>query len=108
MRVTSAVREYVKKTVLAKVADRLEAAEKARNEAMKERDDKVVAAKDLAEKMAEMFSREFAAEAASRLGLTWIPDSYDYYGKVSKKNGNRAFIANVCGDDFAETLSPDC
>ena len=104
MRVTSAVREYVRKAVLAKVADRLEAAEKAKDEAMKECDDKVAAAKALAEKMAERFSREYAAEAA-KLGLTWIPDSYDWYGKVSEKNGNKAFLVLVCSDDFAETVS---
>lgn len=103
MRVTGAVREYVRKAVLAKVAGKLEAAEKAKDEAMKERDDKVAAAKALAESMAERFSREYAAEVA-KLGLTWIPDTYDWYGKVSEKNGNRAFLANVSSDDFAETV----
>lgn len=104
MRVTKAVREYVRKVVLAKVADRLEAAEKAKDAALKARDDKIAAAKALAEKMLPRFQKEYEAEAA-KLGLTWVPDTYDYTGKMITKNGNTAFSVSVGGDDFEETIS---
>lgn len=104
MRVTKAVREYVRKVVLAKVADRLEAAEKAKDAVLKERDDKVAAAKALAEKMLQRLQKEYVAEAA-KLGLTWIPDTYSYQGNMTGKNENVAFSVSVCGDDFEETIS---
>lgn len=104
MRVTKAVREYVRKVVLSKVADKLEAAEKAKDAAIKERDDKVSAAKALAEKMLQRFNKEYAAEAA-KLGLTWIPDMYDYLGNMLEKNGNAAFSVSVGSDDFEETIT---
>lgn len=104
MRVTKAVRGYVRKVVLAKVADRLEAAEKAKDAAIKERDDKEAAAKALAEKMIQRFQKEYAAEAA-KLGLTWIPDTYGYQGTMIGKNDNTAFSVNVCCNDFEETIS---
>lgn len=104
MRVTKAVREYVRKVVLSKVADRLETAEKIKDAALKDRDDKVAAAKALAERMLTRFQKEYAAEAA-KLGLTWIPDTYDYQGKVITRNGNTAFSVSVGCDDFEETIS---
>lgn len=104
MRVTKAVREYVHKVVLAKVADKLEAALKAKDAVLKDREDKVAEAKALAEKMLQRLQKEYAAEAA-KLGLTWIPDTYDYNGKVLARNGNTAFSVSVCGDDFEETVS---
>lgn len=104
MRVTKAVREYVRKVVLAKVAGKLEAAGNAKDAVLKDRDDKVAAAKALAEKMLQRFQKEYAAEAA-KLGLTWIPDTYDYQGNMITRNGNTAFSVGVCSDDFEETIS---
>lgn len=105
MRISAAVRKYVRNAVLAKVKDRVEAAEKARAAAIKERDDKVAAAKALAERLALAYSQEFAAEVAELVGLTWIPDTYDYGGNVAVKNGNKAFVTVVSTDDFAETVT---
>lgn len=104
MRVTKAVREYVRKVVLAKVADRLEAAEKAKDAALKARNDKVEAAKALVNRMLPRFQKEYEAEAA-KLGLTWVQDTYDYQGNMIAKNGNTAFSVSVCCDDFEETIS---
>jgi len=107
MRVTSAVRDYVKKMILSKVADRLKAAEDAAEAAKAARSAKVDKAKALCEKLRAEAQEKFVKEA-KKLGLTFISDSYNYYGDVNEKNGNRALEIRVGSDDFAETVSQDC
>lgn len=107
MRVTSAVREYVKKAVLAKVRDRLQKAELARGEALTARDAKVAKARKVAEEIAAKAQDAFAKRCA-KLGLTWVPDTYDYYHRLDKRGGNYAFEVRVGQDDFAETMSSNC
>ena len=107
MRVTSAVREYVKKTVLAKVRDRLQKAELARGKALAERDAKVAKAREIAKELAEKAQKEFVKRAA-KLGLKWVPDTYNYNHKLDEKDGNYAFEVCVGADDFAETMSSNC
>lgn len=107
MRVTSTVREYVKKTVLAKVRDRLQKAELAKGEALAGRDAKVAKAREVAKEIADRAQAEFVKRCA-KLGLTWVPDTYSYHCKLDEKDGNRAFEVRVGQDDFAETMSSNC
>lgn len=107
MRVTGTVREYVKKTVLAKVRDRLQRAELARDEALAARDAKVAKAREIAKEIAAKAQDAFVKRCA-KLGLTWVPDTYNYNHKLDEKCGNCAFGIRVGQDDFAETLSPGC
>ena len=107
MRVTSAVREYVKKTVLAKVRDRLQKAELARGEALTGRDAKVAKAREIAKEVAAKAQEAFVKRCA-KLGLTWVPDTYNYNHKLDEKGGNYAFDVHVGQDDFAETMSSNC
>lgn len=107
MRVTSAVREYVKKTVLAKVRDRLQKAELARGEALTARDAKVAKAREIAREIAAKAQDAFVKRCA-KLGLTWVPDTYDYHYKLDEEDGNYAFEVRVEQDDFAETMSSNC
>lgn len=105
MRVTSAVREYVRKVVFGKVQARHEAAEKAKDEAVATRDAKIRKAKEIADRLVEEMQRKFVDECRKKLGLSWIPDTYDWNGKVSKKGGNYAFRHDADEDDFFETVS---
>lgn len=107
MRVTSAVREYVRKVVLAKVADRLKEAEDAKAKAEAERDAKVAKAVEIAKAVAANAQEAFVRRCA-KLGLTWVPDTYNYHHKLDEKGGNRAFDVQAGQDDFAETLSANC
>ena len=107
MRVTAAVREYVKKVVLGKVADRLQKAEDARDKALAERDAKVAKAREIAEEITKKAQEAFVKRCA-KLGLTWVPDTYDWNGNVSEKGGNYALEVRVGQDDFAETMSSNC
>lgn len=102
MRVTAAMREYVRKVVLAKVAGKIEAAEEAAKVAKDNRDAKFEKAKALCEKLCAEAQTKFAKEV-KKLGLTFIPDSY-WNGKV-EKGGNVAVRANIELDDFVETLT---
>lgn len=107
MRVTCAVREYVRKAVLAKVKDRLQKAGLARDEALAERDAKVAEAREIAKELAAKAQDAFVKRCA-KLGLTWVPDTYDYNHKLDEKGGNYAFEVCVEQDDFAETMSSNC
>lgn len=107
MRVTSAVREYVKKTVFAKVEDRIRKAEDAKAKALAERDARVAKAREIAKEIAAKAQDAFAKRCA-KLGLTWVPDSYDYNHKLDEKGGNYVFEVRVGQDDFAETMSSNC
>ena len=107
MRVTTAVREYVRKVVLDKVADRLQKAEDARDKAMADRDAKVAKAREIAEEIA-MKAQEAFVKRCAKLGLTWVPDTYGWDGNVNEKDGNYAFETRVGQDDFAETMSSNC
>lgn len=106
MRVTCAVREYVRKEVLAKVAARLKAAEEAAAGASGAYADKVVKARELCEKMCAETQAKFAKEA-KKLGLTLITDSYDWNGMVVK-DGNRVITVQISPHDFVETVDRDC
>lgn len=106
MRVTSAVREYVKNAVLAKVAGRLKEAEAAKEAAVAARSAKVEEARKLCEKLCAEAQAEFVKEAKERLGLTFIPDLYSpWYGGTVEKGANTAFKADVDHDDFVETMT---
>lgn len=105
MRVTRAVREYVHQVVLAKVADKLEAAEDAADEARAVYIDKVKKAEALCRKMCAETQAKFAKEV-KKLGLTLISDAYSYNGSVSE-GGNCVVFAQVNSDDFAETVPED-
>lgn len=105
MRVTCAVREYVRKAVLAKVADRLKAAEEAAEEAKAANAGKIAKAKELCEKLSAEAQAKFVKEA-KKLGLTFIADTYGWDGDVNKGD-NRVVIAQVDSGDFVETVSRD-
>jgi len=107
MRVTGAVREYVRKVVLEKVRDRLQKAELARGKAIDERDALVAKAREIAEEIA-MKAQEAFVKRVAKLGLTWVSDSYNYNHKLDEKGGNYAFEVRVGQDDFAETMSSGC
>lgn len=106
MRVTSAVREYVRKAVLAKVAGRIEAANKAKEAAEADRNARVAKAKALCERVCAEAQAKFVKEAR-KLGLTFVADSYDWASNVTK-DGNYAVKAEVGADDFVETMTRDC
>lgn len=106
MRVTCAVREYVRKAVLAKVAGRLKTAEEAKEAATAARDEKVEKAVKLCEKLCAETQAKFVKEA-KKLGLTFISDSYSWSGRI-EKGGNRVIRAAAGSDDFAETVSENC
>ena len=107
MRVTAAVREYVRKVVLEKVRDRLQKAELARGKAIAERDARVAKAREIAEEITKKAQEAFVKRCA-KLGLTWVPDTYDWNGNVNEKGGNYALEVRVGQDDFAETMSSNC
>lgn len=102
MRVTAAMREYVRKAVLAKVAGKIEAAEKAAKAAEAARTDKFEEAEALCERLRAEAQAKFVKEV-KKLGLTFIPDSY-WNGKV-KDGGNVAIRAGIELDDFVETIT---
>lgn len=104
MRVTCAVREYVRKAIFEKVRARYEAAKKAKDQAVAARDERIRKAKEIADRLVEETQRKFAAECRKKLGLSWIPDTYDWNGKVSEKGGNYAFRFGADENDFFETV----
>lgn len=104
MRVTCAVREYVRKAVLAKVADQIKAAEDVAKAAKADRDDKIEKAKKLGRKLCEETQEKFVKEV-KKLGLTFIPDSYSHWNNTVEKNANVVMDVHVDVDDFIETLT---
>lgn len=107
MRVTNAVRVYVKKVVLGKVAGHILKAEEAKAKAVANRDAKVARAREIAGEVA-MKAQDAFVKRVAKLGLTWVPDTYNYNHKPDKKGGNYAFAISVGTDDFAETMSSNC
>lgn len=105
MRVTCAVREYVRKAIFEKVRARHEAAEKAKDKAIATRDAEIRKAKEIADRLVEEMQRKFVDECRKKLGLSWIPDTYGWNGKISEEGGNYAFRCDVDEDDFFETVS---
>ena len=103
MRITCAVRDYVRRTVLAKVEGELKAAKEAKDAAISARDGKVKAAGELCRKLCAEAQERFVKEAKRKLGLTFIPDLYDWSGV--QKGGNSALSVHVDHDDFVETMS---
>jgi len=106
MRVTSAVREYVRKTVCAKVADKIEAAEDAKEAAIAVRDAKVAKAKELCKQICAEAHAKFVKEVKKQLGLTFIPDIYRWDRGI-EKGGNLAVKVDIDRGDFMETLSSE-
>lgn len=104
MRVTGVVKEYVRKVVLEKVAGKIAAAESAKAAAVAARDAKVEEARKLCEKICAEAQAKFVKEVKKNLGLTFIPDSYDWDGKI-EKGGSTAVKDAVFHDSFAETLT---
>lgn len=98
------MREYVKKAVLDKVADRLKAAEDAAEQARATRDDEVATAGELCKRICAEAQAKFAREV-KKLGLTFIPDSYVSYSGEVNEGGNLVVTASVDCDDFVETAT---
>lgn len=103
MRVTSAMRAYVYKAVLAKVQGALDKAEKARDDAKRIRGKKLADAEALAKKLAAEAQEKFAKLAKSKFGLTLVEQGYDYKGDpINEKNV--VVKVHVDDGDFVETL----
>ena len=103
MRVTATVREYVHSAILAKVADKIEAAEEAKAAAIAARNAKVDKARELCKKMCADTQAKFIKEVKKTLGLTLIPEAYSYSGGVI--GDNLVVKAALDHDDFVETLT---
>lgn len=105
MRVTSTMKDYIRKCVEKKVADKLAAAVKAKND-QAEKDEKAIeAVKDYAKSLIPDAMKKVAA-FAKKQGLTWLEHVPTWHG-VSE-NVNVAFSANVDAYDFEETHPHDC
>ena len=106
MRVTSSVKEYVKKAVLDKVADKIAEAEKAAEAVKLERREKVRKAKEIGERICEEAQEKFAKEVKSKVGLTLIRDMVNWQG-VKEPNANRVIKIECDRNDFQETVDCD-
>lgn len=103
MRVTKAIREYVHQAILAKVADKIEAAEDAKADAIAARNAKVDKARELCKKMCAETQAKFVKEVKKTLGLTLIPEAYSYCGDIT--GDNLVVRDHIDHDDFVETLT---
>ena len=106
MRVTSSVKEYVKKAVLDKVADQIAKAEKASEAAKLERREKIRKAKEIGERICEEAQEKFAKEVKSKVGLTLISDMVKWNGEIEPK-ANRVITLKCDRNDYQETVDCD-
>lgn len=106
MRVTSSVKEYVKKAVLDKVADKIAAAEKASEAAKLELSEKIRKAKEIGERICEEAQAKFAKEIKSKVGLTLINDMVKWNGEIEPK-ANHVIMLKCDRNDYQETVSCD-
>ena len=106
MRVTSSVKEYVKKAVLDKVADQIAEAEKASEAAKLERREKIRKAAEIGERICKEAQEKFAKEVKSKVGLTLISDMVKWNGEIEPK-ANHGIILKVDRNDYQETVDCD-
>lgn len=100
MRVTGAMKDYIRKCVEKKVADELTAAEKAKKDLV-EKDSKALAAvKAYAETLIPEATKKVVAFAKKR-GLTWCDHVPTWYG--IDENVNVALSVSIGSSDFEET-----
>lgn len=102
MSVTCAVRKYVRKAILAKVADKLKSAKDAADKAKADQEEKLAKAEELCARFAAEAQTKFVKEV-KKLGLTFISDVYSWNGEV-EKDRNRAIRSDISFGSFAETL----
>lgn len=105
MRVTKDMKGYIHDCVEKKVADRLAAAKKAREEQVR-RDDKAVEAVAAYAKSLVPGMTEKVVAFAKKQGLTWLEHPITW-GGVERDSVNQAFSAIVSSNDFGETNSYD-
>lgn len=105
MRVTGAMKEYIHKCMMKKVADKLAAAEKAKK-AQAEKDDKALKAiEDYAKSLIPEATKKVIA-FAKKQGLTWFEHRPLWNGRVETPV-NTAFLVSVVSNDFEETNKND-
>lgn len=105
MRVTNTMKDYIRKCVEKKVADKLAAAEKAKKD-QAEKDKKAIeAVKDYAESLVPDAMKKVVA-FAKKQGLTWFEHTPSWHG--INENVNVAFSVSVDDYDFEETSPHDC
>lgn len=103
MRVTNTMKEYIHECVEKKVADKLAAAEKAKND-QAEKDSKALkAVADYAGSLIPAMTEKVAA-FAKKQGLTWVPHPFSRWdGSLDESKSNQAFNECTDSDDFEET-----
>ena len=105
MRVTCTMKDYIRKCVEKKVADKLAVAEKAKKD-QAEKDEKAIeAVKDYAESLVPDAMKKVVA-FAKKQGLTWFEHTPSWHG--INKNVNVAFSVSVDDYDFEETNPHEC
>lgn len=100
MRVTSTMKDYIRKCVEKKVADKLDEAEKARKAQAEKDSEALKAVKEYAESLIPEASKKVVA-FAKKQGLTWFDHVPSWHG--INENDNVAFSVNVDDSDFKET-----
>lgn len=100
MRVTNTMKDYIRKCVEKKVADKLAAAEKAKKDSVEKDSEALEAVKNYAKSLIPDVTKKVVA-FAKKQGLTWFEHKPSWHG-VSK-DANVAFSVNVESYDFEET-----
>lgn len=103
MRVTNAMRDYIRDLVAKKVEGRLAAAVKARSEYDDALNKAKKAVRDYAESLVPALTEKVAKFAKAR-GLTYLAHEYGYSGK-EYDDPNAAFAVSLCNEDYEETSS---
>ena len=103
MRVTNAMRAYIRDLVAEKVEKRLAAAVKAKAEYDNALDEAGKAVRDYAESLVPAMTEKVAKYAKAR-GLTYLDHEYDYAGR-KRAEANAAFKVILDSDDYMETAS---
>lgn len=105
MRVTNTMKDYIRKCVEKKVADKIAAAEKAKKD-QAEKDSKAIeAVKGYAKSMVQDATKKVAS-FAKKQGLTWLEHTPSWYSV--HRSLNVAFSVSVDSYDFEETNPHDC
>lgn len=105
MRVTNTMKDYIRKCVEKKVADKLDAAEKAKKD-QGDKDQKALnAVKEYAESLIPEATKKVVA-FAKKQGLTWFDHVPSWHG--INENDNVAFSVIIDSSDFEETNPYDC
>ena len=105
MRVTNTMKSYIRECVEKKVADKIDAAEKAK-EAQAEKDSKALkAVEDYAKSLIPDVTKKVAA-FAKKQGLTWLEHTPSWRG--INEDINYLFSVRVDSYDFEETNPHDC